>query len=118
MDKKINLGQYKFGEIEINGEKYTNDVIIFPNKIKDNWWRKNGHSIEIDDVEEVIDYNPEIFIIGRGKNGRLTVHDKFIKNMNSYEIEVLALKTPKAKKKFNKFLKESKDVVAGLHLTC
>jgi len=32
------IESYKFGEIIINGKKYSSDLIIFEDYIYDSWW--------------------------------------------------------------------------------
>ncbi len=34
---------YDFGQIVIASKKYVGDLIIFPDRIQDRWWRKVGH---------------------------------------------------------------------------
>jgi hypothetical protein len=31
------VDSYQFGQVVINGKKYTSDVIIFPDRVKKNW---------------------------------------------------------------------------------
>ena len=35
----------RFGGITIDGEVYTRDVIIRPEGVTANWWRKDGHGL-------------------------------------------------------------------------
>ena len=46
------IDSYSFGEIVINGKRYTSDVIIFSDSVDDNWWRKSGHLLHKDDLKE------------------------------------------------------------------
>ncbi len=50
----MNIEHYSFGKIIINGKTYTSDVIIYPEKVDSSWWRKQGHSLYIDDLKDVI----------------------------------------------------------------
>ncbi len=36
----MKISDYSFGNITINGETYTKDVIIYPDRIFSLWWRK------------------------------------------------------------------------------
>lgn len=114
----MKIENYSFGEIWIDGEKYTKDLIVFPDYVKENWWREKGHSVCVEDVEEVLKRSPEIFIVGTGSSGHVEVPKKFKNNLKSRGIKVKAMKTSEAKDLFNKLVEEGKDVVAGLHLTC
>ncbi|MEN3046971.1 MAG: MTH938/NDUFAF3 family protein [Candidatus Hydrothermales bacterium] len=62
----MKIEKYEFGEIIIEGKKYTRDLIIFKDRISENWWRKEGHSLYMEDLKEVLEFKPEILIIGNG----------------------------------------------------
>ena len=55
-----------FGQVVVSGKKYTSDVIIFPDRVRDNWWRKSGHQLCLKDIAEVITENPEVLVVGTG----------------------------------------------------
>ena len=111
------IEDYKFGSITIDGKQYKEDVIIFPHGVKDGWWRKEGHSLDPADLDEVIKNKPEIFIVGCGANGAMKVPDSTRKWLEDQEIEVQAMPSGEACKKYNE-LAGNKKVAAGLHLTC
>ncbi len=109
---------YSFGNITIDGTSYRNDVIICPDGIRDNWWRKQGHSLHPEDIRGVLDdINPDTLIVGRGANGALTVPDETRRWIESRGTQVLDLPTREAVEKYNK-MSQAGDVVAALHLTC
>jgi len=56
---------YRFGRISIDGETYTRDLIICPDGIRTDWWRKEGHSLRPEDLDSVIDLGPELRRRGR-----------------------------------------------------
>jgi len=111
------IDSYDFGRVVINGRTYTSDVIIFPNRVKDGWWRKEGHKLHIDDIEEVIEERPEVLVVGRGYSGLMEVPKEIADYLRSKRIELIAEDTKKASEIYNK-LSKSKKVVAALHLTC
>lgn len=111
------IDTYSFGKIVIDDEKYTNDVIIFPERVKDNWWRKEGHKIHPSDLEEVIEESPDVLIVGTGANGRVSIPEETRKYIESKGIELIDNKSDKACEAYNR-LKDKKKVVAALHLTC
>ena len=47
------IDSYQFGEIVISGKEYSSDVIIFPDRVIDNWWRETGHELCLEDITEV-----------------------------------------------------------------
>ncbi len=50
----MKIEHYSFGTITIDGKSYTSDVIIYPERVDSSWWRKQGHSLHIVDLKDVI----------------------------------------------------------------
>ena len=111
----MKINSYSFGNIKVNGQNFSSDLIIFNNRIKKNWWRKEGHHLHKQDLKEVIDYNPDILIIGTGKQGVMTVPQSLINFLEERNITVKVNRTDKAVALFNKA--EGRKA-AALHLTC
>jgi hypothetical protein len=107
------ITSYSFGNITISNQKFIKDLIIYPDHINSNWKRAIGHLLTEADIVEILDYKPEILIIGTGSRGLMKVDDK-IKNL---ELELIIKKTAEAVIEYNKIYKDKK-VVAALHLTC
>lgn len=108
---------YSFGRIEIDGKKYTEDLIIFPDHIYNSWWREEGHRLRPEDLEEVVETEPELLIVGTGANGRMKVPQETRKYIESKGIELITESTGEATKTYNE-ISDSKKTVAALHLTC
>ncbi len=111
------IESYSFGEIEIDGEKYTNDVKIFPDRVDGDWWRKEGHRLQPEDIEDVVEAEPDVLVVGTGANGRMTVPSRTREYVESRGIELIAEKSDEACRTYNEISKE-RDAVAALHLTC
>ena len=111
------IDSYDFGRITIDGKRYSTDLIVFPDKVKAGWWRKEGHSLQIVDLMEVLEAKPEVLVVGTGYSGMMDVPPETIAHIGSEEIELVVQKTAEACKTFNR-LAESRTVVAALHLTC
>jgi hypothetical protein len=56
------IESYQFGEIIIDGRRYTSDIIIYPERIDASWWRKEGHALNIEDISTIIDVLPDTLI--------------------------------------------------------
>jgi len=113
----MKIDSYRFGEITIDGKNYTSDVIIFPQRVKDDWWRKRGHEVCLEDIKEVIQEKPEVFIIGIGKYEEVEVLPETQRYLREQGIELIAQATDKAYQTYNQ-LCSSKKVIAAFHLTC
>jgi hypothetical protein len=111
------IDHYSFGKIIIDGVTYTSDIKIIDGNVIPNWWRKDGHSICKEDIEDIIDAIPDIFILGTGNFGFLKVPTEFIEYLKKIDIELVAEKTEKACELYNNHAKDKK-VAFGAHLTC
>ena len=69
----MKVEQYSFGNITIDGQTYTYDVIIYPERVDSSWWRKQGHNLQIEDLAGVIKAEPGVVIIGTGFFGVMKV---------------------------------------------
>ena len=49
----MHIDSYRFGEMLVNGRSYSSDLIIFGDRIEDQWWRENGHLVRAEDLVEV-----------------------------------------------------------------
>jgi hypothetical protein len=111
------IDSYDFGRIVIDGKHYNSDLIVFPDKVRDGWWRKEGHRLYVEDLKDVLEAKPEVLVVGTGYYGLMTVPSETRKHVESEGIELIAQKTTEACKTFNRLVK-SRKVVAALHLTC
>jgi len=111
------IDSYAFGQIVVDGRTYTSDIIIFSDRIKGNWWRREGHRLHPEDIEEVVNEKPEVIIVGRGYSGLMEIPSETADHLKAKGIELIAENTGKATELYNK-LSKSRKVVAALHLTC
>jgi len=112
------IDEYSFGRIVIDGKTYRQDVIVFPDRVKSDWWRKEGHSLCLEDLEEVLRDPPEVLVVGTGYVVLMRVPREVREKLEEMGIRVVVEKTGKAYRTFNKLLSEGRRVVAALHLTC
>lgn len=108
---------YRFGRIVIDDVVYNRDVIIFPDRVRPNWWRRAGHSLAIEDLVEVLEGDSEVIILGRGVFGRMKVADDVREWISDRGIELVVFRTEGAIKAYNE-LRERRRVIAALHLSC
>lgn len=111
----MQIDSYSFGKIIVDGKTYNNDIIVYPDHIKSSWWRKQGHKLHLDDLKDVIEYNPEHLIIGTGNSGLMKVPEEVKNNLHEKNIYLSIAKTSKAVVLFNN---NNTNTVAALHLTC
>lgn len=119
------IEEYHFGSITINGKNYDHDVEVRWNGEVLEWWRKEGHVFDLEDVKRAVEQNPETIILGTGAYGICQVTKECQDFIKEKGIKLIIDNTEEAVKTFNIILKSSKgeegkqEKVIGLfHLTC
>jgi hypothetical protein len=110
------IESYEFGRIVIDGKEYCNDVIIFPEKLRSEWWRKEGHYLQMEDLEEVFREKPKLLIIGTGHSGVMKVSPLVREFCTKQNIQLIEELTRDAVKKYNELA--GPGVIGAFHLTC
>jgi hypothetical protein len=111
------IEDFSFGNVQVDSKQFTDDVIIYPWAVDDTWWRDEGHVLKPKDIEDALDADPEVLIVGTGAHGRLTITDEVRDELEERGIELVASETPEAVKEYNR-LQADRRAVALLHLTC
>ena len=111
------IDTYQFGRIVVGGAVYTQDIIIFPDRVQENWWREAGHSVSVGDLETVFKAKPSYLILGLGSANRVHIPDATLAAIRKFGIQFTALPTREACVLYNE-AKDRERVIAGLHLTC
>ena len=111
------IDSYRFGEIVIDGKKFSSDVIIFPDRVQGDWWRKKGHELSLEDISGIITENPEVLLVGTGASGLVSVLPEVQQEAAARNIQLIVQPTNQACDIYNQ-LSKSQRVVAALHLTC
>ncbi|MBT8129432.1 MAG: Mth938-like domain-containing protein [Gammaproteobacteria bacterium] len=114
----MKISAYDFGSITIDDRAYSSDVIITPDKVIDAWWRKQGHKLHIDDLDDIVKADPDMLVIGTGYYGRMQVPAETRQYLQDRGIKVHEAKTRDAVAEFTELQKEYARIVAALHLTC
>jgi hypothetical protein len=112
------ITEFSFGRIVINGMAHTNDIKVVKGHIVPDWWRKSGHCVEIEDVQDILDADPEILVIGKGQPGYMNLSENLRKLLEKKEIQLIEEPTSKAIQTFNRLLDVGKNVSAGFHVGC
>ena len=112
------IDSYRFGEITVEGVRYTRDLIILPGGVRPNWWRREGHRLSLEDLEEVLREKPEVLVVGTGYSGLMRVPKELVERLREEGIEVMIQRTGEAWKTYNRLLGEGRRVAAAFHLTC
>jgi len=59
------IDSYDFGRVTVDGKRYSTDLLVFPDKIKAGWRRKEGHSLQIQDLTEVLETKLDDLVVAQ-----------------------------------------------------
>ena len=110
------LKDYSFGRVLVDGEEETHDVIVLPQRVVRNWWRREGHALVLDDLEAVLDELPARLIVGTGAEGRMKPDPATLAQLKERGIQVEVLPTGEAVRRYGD--SNPAETAAALHLTC
>ena len=113
----MRIENYEFGSITIDGKIYKNDVIILPERVIPDWWRKEGHNLHLVDLKFLEEFTPKLMVVGCGYYGVMKIKPEIRDYCEKHEIELIAEKSGQAVKSFNENAKQP-GVVGMFHLTC
>ena len=109
---------FSFGRIVANGQICNTDIKIVQGTLTPDWWRKSGHSVEIEDVQDALNTELEILVIGKGQPGYMKVSDSLRELLAEKNVELIEEPTAKAVETFNRLFKEGRRVAGGFHVGC
>ena len=56
------IDQYTTGShMTVDGTTYHQDLKIIRDEVKGNWWRREGYRLDIDDIQDILSAEPEVF---------------------------------------------------------
>lgn len=116
------ITHYSFGQLTFKEKNYTKDLIIIKTEkeelIFDSWWRKEGHKLQVEDLEEVWKSGVKYLIVGTGARGVMQVDEKVREKAKELGIAVEAYLTDEAVKRFNELYSKNEPLAGAFHLTC
>ena len=113
----MQIESYIFGRIVIDGEVYTNDIIITPSGVLKNWWRKEGHVFSVADLKDAFSPSPRCLILGTGASEMCHVLPEVGNYCREMGVQLIVKPTAEAVATFNEMEGEG-GIIAALHLTC
>ena len=115
--KTPEIRDYRFGRMVVDEEQHTRDLILLPDRVVANWWRKEGHRLGVEDLQVVLAATPEVLVVGTGAYGLMKVPEETRRAVEAAGIELQAARTGEAWRVYND-LRERQRVAGALHLTC
>ena len=112
------INKFSFGTITVDDQVYHNDIKIIDGTVVPDWWRKSGHTVDVEDVDDILQAKPDIVVIGKGEPGYMKVTDSLREIAASRGIKLVVENTSAAGKTFNRLCKEGRNVAGGFHVSC
>lgn len=106
------------GCMTVDGTRYCRDLKIVRGQVRADWWRREGHLLELADIRDILESRPEVLVVGTGFAGRMRIPDAFRSHLDRQGIHLVAKTTQDAVKVFNQAQSEGKTVAGAFHLTC
>jgi hypothetical protein len=107
---------YRFGQIVVDGEEQTRDVIVLPHRVVTDWWRAEGHRLVLADLEGVLEELPEHLLVGTGAYGQMRPEPEALERLRERGVEIEALPTGEAVRRYGEL--DPRRTAAALHLSC
>lgn len=110
------LEDYRFGRVRVDGQEQTRDLIVLPDRVVTNWWRREGHRLVLEDLEAVLDELPERLVVGTGAAGQMRPDPSVLERLQERGVQVEVLPTDRAVARYGEL--DPRRTAAALHLTC
>ncbi|MDX1660789.1 MAG: Mth938-like domain-containing protein, partial [Gemmatimonadota bacterium] len=110
------------GRISVAGSDHAyKDAKIWPGGSREWDWNETGTrhvpGVQPADVEEIVERDVDVLVIGRGLLGALQVKDETREALTDAGVEIEVARTDEAVRRYNE-LRESRAVGALFHTTC
>jgi hypothetical protein len=122
---RMRIDAFRFGSIEIDGKKYSKDVLIDSEggirKRKGGFLKFGSHNISKDEVEDLAGSKekPDLLIVGLGTSSAAELDPTAETWAGEVGIELVAIPSSEAVERFNKEQeKGDKKTAALIHITC
>jgi len=116
----MRITSYSFGNIDIDNKRYKSDLKIINGQVKPDWWRAEGHRLNLSDIQDIIEARPDILVIGTGYSGLMKVSQDLADSLSKHGITIEAHRSGKAVDRFTQLVEKHghERVALAIHLTC
>lgn len=109
------INSYSIGNIVVSDTVYNSSLILSPEIIISDWPPENIFQMKLDDLEQLINLNPELVILGTGAKLHLQP-ETITMYFHSRNIGFEVMDTGAACRAFNFLIAEGRDVVAAMFM--
>jgi len=82
------------------------------------WWRRSGHRVEVEDIQDILASGPDAVVIGQGNPGLMKTSGSVRNLLKENGIALREEETGRAVQIFNELIVKGKNVAAGFHVGC
>ena len=101
--------------IEINKQRYTQNLIVMPEALIHDWQVINFAELSNEHFRQIADLKPEVVLLGTGST-HLFLHPKHYQNLTDSGIALECMTTAAACRTYNILMSEGRAVAAALIL--
>ena len=112
------IEEYSMGRMKVCGKTHRRDLKIIGGRVKEDWWREQGHRLSMEDIRDILDASPDILVVGAGYASGMRVSGTVLRALKAEKIEVRVENTYDAVEIFNALKSENRNVAGAFHLTC
>jgi hypothetical protein len=115
----MHIDEYEFGRIRIDGHDERADLTLGPAGIRRGWWRKQGHVLTLEDLDQVLAGHSRTLVVGTGAFGRMQPAPGIAEAVRELGTEMEVMPTAAAVARINQLIERGEaGWAAALHLTC
>ena len=106
---------YGAGWVEINGNRYSQSLIVLPNLLIPNWPADDFDSLTEESFRGLLELKPEVVLLGTGEKHRF-LHPRISRELTAANISLESMDTAAACRTYNILMAEGRHVAAALIL--
>ena len=112
------IDKFSFGTITVDSQIYNSDIKIINGTVVPDWWRTSGHTVDVDDIQDILQAKPDIVVIGKGDPGQMRVTETLKEHTANHGITLIVENTSEARNTFNRLCREGRNIAGGFHVGC
>ena len=116
------VGRNSWGKIEVDGLGELRDAKLWPGGGRAWDWNETGTKhrpgIQPADVAELLEHDPEVIVLSRGRQRRLRACPETVALLEARDVEIVSEETAAAIDAYNRFAASGRRVAALIHTTC
>lgn len=114
-DNRYRVKSYEARRVTIGDDTFEHSLILMPNNIVTDWRPQHVDDLDLDTVQDIARFNPEVVLLGSGSRLRFPKTEWLAAFLNAH-IGIECMDTGAACRTYNLLMGEGRKVVAALLL--